>query len=59
MFKLCLLCGCYDDDNPDLSVCNISAVWDDTLCYFDVDIIYVECTCLLPVDLYLTFLPTL
>lgn len=47
MFKLYLLCGCYDDDNPDLSVCNISAVWDDMLRYFDDDIIYVERICLL------------
>lgn len=51
MFKLYLLCSCYDNDNPDLSVCNISAVWDDMLCYFDDDIKYVECICLLSVYL--------
>lgn len=54
MFKLYLLCGCCDEDNPPLSVYNISAVWDDMLCYFDDDIIYVECICLLSVYLGLS-----
>lgn len=52
MFKLYLLSGCYVD--PDLSVCNISAVRGDMLSYFDVDIIYVECICLLSVYFWLS-----
>lgn len=33
-------------------MCNISAAWDDMLCYFDDDIIYVECICLLSMYLW-------